>query len=127
MRKDCRFKWVQVNRGRTDRVRHVGPLIEGLLQRRIVTTVAAAQEAAVAITAVVDDEFRARCRVAVPDKRTLVVNVDSAALVYSMRLRWLSPLLRVLSGSGGGPVFERIAFEFGTAGVRVEGPTDSRG
>ena len=112
MPRDGRLKWVQANRTRRGRTRSVGPLISGLVERGPVASVEEALAAAGAIAAVMDDEFRAHCRVTVPDKRTLVINVDSAALVYPIRLRWLSRLQEQLSSSGG-----KLAFANLLAGV----------
>ena len=125
MTRDRRLEWVQANRARKDRERTVGPAVNRLV-KQIESVWTAAQAVASAIGVFVDDEFRDHCRIAVTDGRTLVVNVDSAPLVYPMRLRWLLPLQRALSGAGDGYRIDKIMFEFGTAGVRVNGSGDSR-
>ncbi len=125
MTRDRRLEWVQDNRARKARERIVGPAVNRLV-KQIESVWTAAAAVASAIGVFVDDEFRDHCRIAVPDGRTLVVNVDSAPLVYPMRLRWLLPLQRALLGAGDGYRIDKIMFEFGTAGVRVNGCGDSR-
>ncbi len=124
MTRDRRLEWVQANRARKDRERTVGPAVNRLV-KQIESVWTAAQAAASAIGVFVDDEFRDHCRIAVMDGRTLVVNVDSAPLVYPMRLQWLLPLQQALLNAGGYRV-DKIVFEFGTAGVRINGSGDSR-
>ncbi len=74
----------------------------------------AGEAIAVRVAGVVDDAFRAHCRIALPDERTLLVSVDRPALVYAMRAQWLNQLNEVLTG-----VRRRIVFEYGSAGARL--------
>lgn len=102
------------------RVQRVGTLIQRLVKETLVGGFVPAQAVASAISAVVDEDFRSHCRVAVTDQRTLVINVDSAPLVYLMRLRWSSAVLEALSGLSGRWQINRIVFEFGTAGIHLD-------
>ena len=122
MHHDPRVEWIQANRTRKNPVQPVGAAVERvtaqLLQGR---ELQAAREAVMAIAAVVDEEFRRRCRVVVEERGTLVVNVDSPALVYPMRLRWTSVLRDVLARTRSASPIRRIVFEHGTAGMSVPG------
>ena len=115
---DRRLEWVRRNRAKTDRARPVGGAVERLVGQIGGKGTIAACSAAEAIADAVDDEFRTHCRVFVADGRRLIINVDHAALVYPMRIRWLSPLRKALSRSR---LPDAIAFEFGNAGVSVPG------
>jgi hypothetical protein len=107
--------WVQANRSKRNRACHVSAPIERLARRIGALGDAQAAEAMAArVAGVVDDTFRAHCRIALPDERTLLVSVDRPALVYAMRAQWLNQLDEVLSD-----VRRRIVFEYGSAGVRL--------
>jgi hypothetical protein len=72
---------------------------------------------AAAMAGIVDDEFRAHCRVGRVSASHLVVHVDAHDLVYSMRVNWLFRLRHALGGGGGR--FARIEFRYGLDGVAV--------
>lgn len=85
----------------------------------------AAREVLIMLADMVDEEFRRRCRVLVESRGTLVVNVDSPALVYPMRLRWAPALHDLLMGTRRASPIRRIVFEHGTAGLCI--PECTRG
>lgn len=125
MHHDLRLKWVGKNRTRRDRGEHVGRQIERFVKHIMASGMAEAQEAASIIGGLVDNEFRLHCRVAVGSGTTVVIYVDHPGLVYSMRLRWLSPLREALSKATWRGSLDRIIFEFGTAGVSVNPDPES--
>ena len=119
---DDRLKWVQRNRTRRNSVQQAGTLLARLAERVAVDGVSS--EIAAALASVVDEEFRRHCRIGGVRSGTLMVSVDEASLAYAMRMQWLAPLSKALSASAGiGPI-DRIAFEFGHAGVRVPARED---
>lgn len=73
----------------------------------------------------VDDEFRAHCRVTVPRTGQLTINVDHPGLVYLIRNQWLSRLREALSIGSGRHLIHRIVFQFGTAGIKLRGPMEN--
>ena len=114
------LRWIQRNRGKRDRVREAGTLIQELTERTEAANDAAS--IATAIAGAVDREFRTHCRIATTHSATLVIRVDKASLVYPMRLRWLSALSRGLSETRLGRRISRIIFQFGNAGVEIPDP-----
>ena len=76
-------------------------------------------EVGVNIDVLVDDEFRAHCRLAGLNNGVLVVNVDEPARVSEMRHRWLAPLRRAVSGRGKNVRVGTIVFTLGTTGVAI--------
>jgi len=116
------LKWIQRNRGKRDRVREVGTLIQELTQRTEAANDAAG--IATAIAGTVDREFRSHCRIATTHSATLVICVDEVSLVYPMRLRWLPALARGLAEIRVGRRISRIIFQFGNAGVEIPDPKE---
>ena len=116
------LRWIQRNRGKRDRVREAGTLIQELTQRTEAADDAA--RIATAIAGAVDREFRTHCRIATTHSATLVIRVDEASLVYPMRLRWLSALARGLAEIRVGRRISRIIFQFGNAGVEIPDPKE---
>ncbi len=115
MQSNTQLGWIQANRSKRNRACHVSAPIERIAQRiGALGDTQAAEAIAARVAGVVDDAFRAHCRIALPDERTLLVSVDRPALVYVMRAQWLNRLGEVLSD-----VRRRIVFEYGSAGARL--------
>lgn len=103
--------WVQRNRSRRERVRLAGVLMSALAGEVSGRTAVRAAKARETIEAVVDEEFRAHCRVSIGGDEVLVVEVDSPVLVHWMRRKWE----RVLSGAArraSGGALSRVRFEY---------------
>ena len=92
----------------------VAQLVRGLGD----TTNGVSRAAALAIKDMVDSEFSRHCRIAVDGGR-LLVSVDREPLVYSMRLRWLSPLREALAHALLRGRITSILFAFGTTGLSL--------
>ncbi len=116
---DDRLSWVMRNRTRRNRVREAGALVAGLANGLEQGEFAASRAAAGALAAVVDDEFRSRCRVAAAERGTLVIHVDEPGLVSAMRLRWSGVLPAMLVGVKAPGGLRRVVFAWGQSGVRV--------
>jgi hypothetical protein len=111
---NAQLGWVQANRSKRVRWCHVSASIERVAQRISAMGDAQATETIAArVAGMVDDAFRAHCRIALPDERTLVISVDRPAMVYAMRAQWLNRLGEGLPGR------RRIVFEYGNAGTKL--------
>jgi len=113
---DSQLEWVQKNRARKDRTHRVGLPIQQLVRQLETRAAATTPEILAAIADVADEEFRRHCRIIALDRKTLLVTVDDASMVYVMRLRWLGVLHSTLSHVTG---FVRITFQFGCEGFPV--------
>ena len=110
--------WVHRNRTRSDRANSAGAVLEALSRR---LTCGELSDAASKLAGLVDAEFRGHCRIASLVRGKLVINVDEAPLVYSLRLRWGSLIERELRGVRFGGSVTRVVFEYGKTGVRISG------
>lgn len=113
-----RIEWIQHNRRRSERVRHISESV-GRCVERVAAATDAARQLAAAAAPVVDEEFRRHCRIAVGQGGTCIVNVDSPSMVYSMRQRWLPTLREVWTQLDPRQRGGRIVFAAGAGGVRV--------
>lgn len=111
-----RLAVVQRNRTRSSRVRGMDVLTDRIAERVQVVDADAPARIAAAVAGVVDDEFRAHCRVASVSASRLVIHVDAHDLVYSMRVHWLYRLRDALADISGGR-FSRIEFRYGLDGA----------
>lgn len=126
MEHDPRLEWIQANRTRKARVQPVSAAIQRITEQLLRGQDSrAAREVLMIVAGTVDEEFRRRCRVLVESRGTLVVTVDSPALVYPMRLRWAPALHDLLVGARCASPIRRIVFEHGTAGLCI--PEHTRG
>ncbi len=114
---DRSLSWVQSNRRRAERATPVGQLVAKMAES--MSARGEAEEVAVVMTDLVDDEFRKHCRVAGQRNGPWVVNVDAPALVYPMRLRWSARLREALSQAGGRRLGRELLFAYGSAGVDI--------
>jgi hypothetical protein len=112
--------WVHKNRRKKGRGRLVGDLMQTLVQRVSSEGEPGSKELASIITDTVDQEFLAHCRLAEIARRTLVINVDPAALVYSMRQRWGEVLRKALLAGCRGTV-TNVTFKYGRTGMALSG------
>jgi hypothetical protein len=120
MQSDPRLKWIQENRRRTERVQRAAVPIQRLTQSMLAGAGAeGAKRVALAAADIVDDEFRAHCRIWSAEKGALIVHVDEPALVCPMRLRWSGPLREGLVSVKVGRLTHGIVFRYGEAGFRV--------
>lgn len=71
------------------------------------------------ISVLVDDDFRAHCRVAEVLSGELLLHVDRATLVSVMVRRWASELTRALAARSDPPRIRAVRFAFGEAGVAI--------
>ncbi len=110
MSNDRRLEWIQANRTKASRSRPVGGVIERLVGQ-LAERAQGEQVALEAVGEVVDDEFRAHCRVSSDHRGAVVVWVNDASLVYVMRRQWHSALSAALRCPRNG-----VRFEYGTAG-----------
>ena len=111
-----RLAIVQRNRTRSARIRGMDVLTDRIAKRVSVVDADGSKRVAAAVAEVVDDQFRAHCRVASASSSRLVIHVDAHDLVYSMRVHWLYRLRDALTGIGGGR-FARIEFRYGLDGA----------
>ncbi len=119
MAANVRLGWVQQNRAKKTRCRRAGDVL-GVLARGAQLSVSDAPQLAASIVAcLVDREFMSHCRIASLSGRTMVINVDEAALVYAMRMRWLDTLRSALPIRGTQPVVTEVEFRHGKTGVAI--------
>ncbi len=111
------LKWAQVNRTRWDRTRLVGASMTHLVGEAAITRVGAALEAASMVADLVDEEFRAHCRIVVTEARTLVINVDDSAQACTLRSRWLLPVREALRIRKSSKLSGEVVFAFGHEGI----------
>ena len=114
-----RLEWVQRNRTRKDRTQRVGSRIQHLVRQLEAGAAAINGDLLRTIAQGVDAEFRRHCRILVVNSNLLLVSVDQASMVYTMRTRWQGLLGTLTVGRG----VRRIAFRFGDEGVSVPEPT----
>ncbi len=120
MQSDPRLKWIQANRRKTERVQRASVPIQRLTESMLAGAgVEGAKRVALEAAAIVDDEFRAHCRIWSADRGALIVYVDDPALVWPMRLRWSGPLRERLVSVKAGHLAHGIVFRYGEAGFRV--------
>ena len=112
--------WVHKNRRRRARSRHVGELIGALAQRASTHEGFCSQELASIIRDTVDEEFLRHCRLAGVSRRTVVINVDLAPLIYSMRQRWSGVLDQALTARRRGKIATNVVFAYGKAGTALQ-------
>lgn len=92
--------------------------MEQVVQKSIMDSgMEAARTVAARVRDLVDDDFRAHCKVAVASNGTISIVVDHPGRVYAMRSRWLAPFSKVLSQSDRSLSGSRIRFEYGSHGV----------
>ena len=115
-----RLEWVHRNRTKKDRTRRIDDVVGRFVRGEVLRVVASPVEIAAALAEVVDDEFRAHCRITVSGRRTVVVHVDSAGLVYVLRSRWRGAIDKRLKKIRPGGYAGRVVFTFGTSGVRIK-------
>jgi len=112
--------WVHQNRQRRTRGRHVGELM-GALARRVSTEEGfCSLELVSIIRDTVDEEFLCHCRLAGVSRRTVVINVDLAPLIYSMRQRWSGILDQALTTRRRGRIATNVVFAYGKAGTALQ-------
>ena len=119
MHTDIRLGWVQRNRVRKTRERRVGEVLGVLAQRPELSESGLSQFVASTIAGLVDQEFTRHCRIATSDNGIMVVNVDEAALVCPMRMRWLNALCGALSIRRRQRPLTSVVFQYGKIGVRI--------
>lgn len=116
---EAQLEWIQRNHTRKPRARSVGGLVTRLVDGLDNAARAAASSAAAAMSELVDDDFRAHCRLVIGKGNRLTVNVDHASLIYPMRSKWLSLLTRTLvTGRQVGGV-RSVGFAYGRSGVAL--------
>ena len=111
------LRWIQANHGRRDSTQVAGACVERIVDRVVVTGRDAAVEAICALADIVDQRFRAHCRIVVTERRVLVVNVDDPLLVCTLRSQWLLPLRETLRGRRCGNLGGGVMFVFGREGI----------
>lgn len=116
---DDRLRCVQRNRFRTLRDRSLGQLAGDLAADLRKLEDDSAARIAELLTPIVDDEFRACCRIAKFEQGTLCISVDPPEQVFPMRRKWVYDLRDALRRVMRGPSLTHVAFEPGTAGRRV--------
>ena len=116
---ETQLRWVMQNRSRSDRPRQAGTVIARMLKERWEADAERLAEVGANIDVLVDDEFRAHCRLAGLSRGVLTINVDDPAQVSEMRHRWLAPLRRAVSGRGKNVRVSTIVFALGAAGVTI--------
>ncbi|MFQ5590601.1 MAG: DciA family protein [Phycisphaerae bacterium] len=116
---DGRLAWVQRNRVRRgcSRERRLGYLAASVARGLHLAGDELAPTAASIIAEVVDEEFKAHCRLASVHNGRIVINVDQPALVYHMRMRWLELLTAAFSADKAARSIVRVVFEYGEGGV----------
>lgn len=119
MAADVRLWWVQKNRTKKARGRRVGDVLGVLARGPQLSVSDAPQVAASVVGRLVDQEFMSHCRIASLSGGTMVINVDEAALVYAMRMRWLDTLRSALPIRGTQPVVTGVVFRYGKTGVAI--------
>lgn len=119
---ETQLDWIQRNRRRMPRARSVGGLMARVVDGLDDKARAGVRDAANSLSALVDDDFRAHCRLTPGAGDRLTVNVDHASLVYPMRAKWLPLLMRELvTGHRRGGTRD-ITFAYGRDGITVGKP-----
>ena len=96
------LSWVQQNRARRTCMNHAGLLVARVAEQLQQGSSPAGAELAAVLAGVVDEDFKAHCRVGGVRGGKLVVTVDHPGRVAPMRLRWLSRLQEIGSRNGRG-------------------------
>ncbi len=117
---DPRLPWVKANRAREDSGRRVGPVLVRVLESLAVAGAERLDAVVERLDGAVDEEFRRHCRIGFLDAATLMIQVDSASLVYAMRARWLSRVQQTAAELRTSPRIRRIVFAEGRDGVRLK-------
>ncbi len=78
-----------------------------------------ASTAAAALAPLVDESFRAHCRVARAAEGRVIIQVDAAALVAGMRQRWVGVVREGMKAVDHRLATGTVVFEYGRSGVEV--------
>ncbi|HNQ23437.1 MAG TPA: hypothetical protein PKK06_10120 [Phycisphaerae bacterium] len=128
MPQDAKLAWVWRNHGggRGDRADgSVGSVARRLLERSYAPAVRDTVRVAEALATLVDEQFRATCRVASLERGLLTIAVARDDLVWELGRRWHFPLLRDgLPRVLRGPSIRRIRFQVGDSGVPIPAPPE---
>lgn len=117
-----RLEWVQKNRARKDRTSTVGESITKVVGVVMGSPgLSMASQASTVIAAVVDDEFRHHCRVAVSDRGLVTILVDGAVPLDLIRRRWEEKLRTALQSARVGCRTDHIRFGMGLEGLTLAG------
>ena len=101
------------------RARPIGELAQRLVARDYNQAVERSAEVARAVGGLVDEEFRAHCRVAGVRSGVLTFHVDEEEWVYQFNSRWHFYLRDELSRLHRGLKLRRIVFRWGAGGVAI--------
>lgn len=112
-----KLRQAQFNRGPESRETRIGELARQLVERSAIP--ARLVGVAEAVSALVDDEFRAHCRVERFSGGELVIQVDRADLLWEFGRRWPIDLRQGLSRRGRHGHVQKVTFVRGTTGVCI--------
>ncbi len=121
MKSQRALEWIQANRTPPTHVRDIGSAAADVA-RRAEAKQELPRRVADALGGMVDEEFRAHCRVASVSRGCLTIHVDHEKLVFLIKNRWLLPLKDALPRVCRTVPLTRIVFEYGKDGLRVARP-----
>ncbi|MGD2108665.1 MAG: hypothetical protein PVI86_04670 [Phycisphaerae bacterium] len=96
----------------------VGAPVRQFVDRLEASGLAASRECVDVLRAVVDDDFKRHCRLAVVGRR-LFVNVNQESRVYAMRMRWEARLRKSVASYRHRLGVSDVVFGFGETGARL--------
>lgn len=111
-----RLYWVGRNRHRPDRSKNAGGFVAEIAAN-LGDEYKTLSLAAGLIGPGVDAQFREHCRVAEIRGSAVVIHVDSASRLMTMRTMWSNAVLSALQADRSFSRLRSVLFEFGTAGA----------